>query len=456
MQVAMDLLKTQSSVARREPIRRAALDDTLAICAEVLLPTIAKGVIMRRPRVLAIAEALDLDRRAIRRMRRVRDQHGEAPLLLGIPGRSLAMILSPEDVHRILSETPEPFSTATKEKRAALAHFEPKQALISEGAARADRRRFNEQVLDAHQPVHQLAEWFLCVVDEEVERMCAHLGEARELGWRQFSRAWFRIVRRVIFGEAAAVDFELSEMMARLRRFANWAFLAPRQTRLTEKLLDRIHFYIERAEPHTLAAVIARTYSTPITAPAQQVPQWLFAFDPAGMATFRALALLAAHRDYGRLVRTEMEGRRGRDRAHLPLTRAAVLESLRLWPTTPLILRESTHKTEWTSGTLPAGTEFIIYTPFFHRDNERLAFADRFTPELWMSGEQPSTAALVPFSEGPAFCPGQNLVLLLASATIAAILDTARVRLIRRERLNPERPLPATLNHFALCFELAP
>jgi gluconate kinase len=31
------------------------------------------------------------------------------------------------------------------------------------------------------------------------------------------------------------------------------------------------------------------------TAAAQQVPQWLFAFDPAGIATFRAVALLAAH-----------------------------------------------------------------------------------------------------------------------------------------------------------------
>jgi hypothetical protein len=104
---------------------------------------LAKGVIIRRRTILSVAERLDLDRRAIRRMP-----------LLRVPGRSSAVILNLEHVHRVLEETPEPFAIDTKEKRAALAHFEPKGVLISEGAERADRRRYNEQVLESDRPAH--------------------------------------------------------------------------------------------------------------------------------------------------------------------------------------------------------------------------------------------------------------------------------------------------------------
>jgi hypothetical protein len=87
---------------------------------------VAKGVIIRRPTTLAIADWLDLDRRAIRTLQRLWAEYGSGPLMLRIPGRSLAVILDPEDVHRVLAESPDPFATATPEKVAALAHFEPK------------------------------------------------------------------------------------------------------------------------------------------------------------------------------------------------------------------------------------------------------------------------------------------------------------------------------------------
>jgi hypothetical protein len=96
---------------------------------------------MRRPRVVAMAEYLDLDARAVRRTQKIRNRYGAAPLLLRIPMRSPALILHPADVHRVLAETPEPFATASIEKRAALGDFEPKGSLVSHGPERADRRR---------------------------------------------------------------------------------------------------------------------------------------------------------------------------------------------------------------------------------------------------------------------------------------------------------------------------
>jgi len=235
-------------------------------------------------------------------------------------------------------------------------------------------------------------------VNEEAAGMATSARAAGCLTWTGFAGGWFRMVRRVVFGDGAAEDHELSRMTAALRPRANWAFLGPQRTGLRDRLLGRISAYLERAETDSLAAAMA----TALSAPAQQVPQWLFAFDPAGMATFRAMALLASHPDDARHVRAEMAGA---SRAEMPFTRAVMLDSLRLWPTTPLILRETTEETHWRSGCLPASTGVIIFAPFFHRDTERLPYADRFVPELWMDDAARGDWPLVPFSEGPAECP---------------------------------------------------
>jgi cytochrome P450 len=437
-------------------VPKASFRDTLAILLGVFLPTIAKGVIIRRPTMLAIADKLDLDRRAIRGMQRLRREYGPGPVPLHIPGRSLAVVLDPEDVHRILAESPDPFATATPEKTAALAHFEPKTVLISQGPERADRRRYNERVLEPHRPMHQMAEHFLEIVASEARHLRTRLRRQHNtLAWNDFSDAWFRIVRLVIFGEAAREDHELSSMMARLRFTANWAFLRPQRRGLREQLLARIRSYLVRADPNSLAGLMTHIPVTSQTAPEQQVPQWLFAFDPAGMTTFRSLALLASHPEQASMARQEINARSAPELHQMPYLRATVLESLRLWPTSPLILRESTGTTVWRNGAIPPNTGLVIFTPFFHRDDERLPWADSFSPELWID-KQPDrqTCALVPFSEGPAVCPGRELVLLLTTAMLAELLTDTQVRLKAPARLTAGKPLPATLNHYKLRFEL--
>jgi len=440
-----------ASQAETSLVPRATFLDTLRFLADVILPTISKGVILRRPRMVAIAEYLDLDRRAVRRMQRLRDRYGDGPLLIRLPGRTLAVILDPRHVQRVLAESPEPFSTASLEKRAALAHFEPKNVLLSEGDERAQRRRFHDQALDSDRSVHHLADSFLEVVSTEAEYLMTHLRHM-ELTWDDFSKAWFRIVRRIIFGPAARDDEQLTCMMAELRSAANWAFLRPQKKHLRDRLFQRIGGYLKQAHPDSLASVMARYPLSGAIAPEHQVPQWLFAFDPAGMATFRALALLATHREQYNLAREEIT--RDRRRQYQPYLRAAVLESLRLWPTSPLVLREATRPTFWDSGAIPAHSSIVIFTPFFHRDNERLPYADRFSPELWTNDHIEGNQSIIPFSEGPAICPGRHLVLLLTSAMLAAILERGEMRIKSAGRLNSHEPLPGTLNPYRLQFQV--
>jgi cytochrome P450 len=433
------------------PIPKASLRDSVAVFLEVLLPTIAKGPVIRRPRMVALSERLDLDRKAVRRMQRIRARYGDGPLRIHFPIGERALILSPEHVHRVLEQSPEPFATASMEKVGALTHFEPKNALISHGAERAERRRFNEEVLESDRPAHHLADSFLQVVDEEAETILAGARQRGELTWDDFASGWFRLVRRIVLGNGAADDHELTELQDTLRSDANWAMFRPKRTGLRETFFARLRDHLARAEPGSLAAVMAETHATDETAPSHQTPQWLFAFDPAGMNTFRALALLVSHPEQLERARQEIRSREGTSREYLPFLRATILESLRLWPTTPMVLRETTRKTTWETGTMAPKTGILIFAPFLHRDDRRLPYADRFTPDLWLEERTREDWPLIPFSAGPAICPGRNLVLLVSSAMLAALLDDRQITL-RSHQLHPTRPMPAILDNYALRF----
>jgi cytochrome P450 len=199
---------------------------------------------------------------------------------------------------------------------------------------------------------------------------------------------------------------------------------------------------------------MAATHASAVTAPPQQVPQWLFAFDPAGMTTFRALAVLATHPAHAAQAQAELRDRAGQALPDYPYLRACLLDTVRLWPTTPMVLRQTTAETLWERGPMPARTGVMIYAPFFHRDEARLPEANRFAPELWLRRLDNRDYPLIPFSGGPAFCPGRNLVLAVGSAMLARLLDGRRAQLIAGARLDPARPLPATLNNYGLRFAL--
>src|SRR6266545_2662491 len=357
----------------------ASVPDTLRVLSTVLAPVLAQGPIIRRPRVLALAERLDADRRAGRLLRRLRTRYGSGPLRLRVPGRSVVVLLSPEDVRTVLLGTPEPYTPANREKVAALSHFQPHGVLVSSGPLRAERRRVNEAVLDTGRPVHRLGADFAHAIRTETGTL------PDELDWAGFSAMWWRIVRRIVLGAGARDDDELTDLLTGLRRAANGA---------------------------------------------GQVPHWLFAFDAAGIAAYRALALVAA--DPGAST----------DPAYL---RAAVLESVRLWPTTMVILRDSTAPVDG----FPAGTAYVIVSSYLHRD-PALPYADRFAPEIWLDGRADDTGALVPFSAGPGTCPGRDLVLFTTGTLLDALLDGYLFRPV--PRLDPAGPLPGTLDHTALRF----
>lgn len=434
---------------RHDPAQlpRATLAETRAVLARAVGPLIAKGVIVRRPLVVGLLGATGAEMTGVRTLQALRARYGPGPVMLKTPGRDLAVILSPDHARRVLAGTPEPFQSDMREKHAALSRFEPQGSLISRGRDRAERRAMNERVLDSGRPVHRLATEVDAVVEREADALLREAERRGGLSWDAYQDGWHRMARAVALGRTAAGDRKLGRLLVQLRGDANWAFLKPKRRRLRERFRSGLQAHLDRAEPGSIASLIPAA-ATPRAAPVDQVAQWLFAFDAAAIATFRALAVLASLPGYAQQARDE--ARRGPP--ELPLLRAAILESLRLWPTTPAILRETDRDTDWDGATMPAGTGLLIHAPFFHRDDGRLAYAHRFAPEIWAGGE-PERAPLVPFSAGPAICPGKSLVELLGSRMLA--------RLLRRDwtmadgrRLEQGR-MPVTFDQFSLLLRLA-
>ena len=147
-------------------------------------------------------------------------------------------------------------------------------------------------------------------------------------------------------------------------------------------------------------------------------------------------------------VRDELQG----DRA--PLLAACLQEAMRLFPTTPMLSRETTVELAWNGVTVPAGTQILIVNGFHHRDRSRLPYADRFAPEEWVDGDAGSDRGFNHFSQGPQGCPGRNLALLLGTAVLACVLrERDPLRAVRgAEGLDAAKPLPYVLNPFALRF----
>ncbi|MCK2219225.1 cytochrome P450 [Actinomadura sp. ATCC 31491] len=390
---------------------------SLALAATLVLPTVAQGTVIRRPAAVRLAGMADTDARAIGLLRRLRARYGDGPLLARVPGRGLAMLpLAAADVRRVLEDPA--FTPATEEKRGALAHFEPDAVLVTRDPELRERRReLNERVLCAGTAAHAR------VAEEE----SAALPREGTLTWPQWHAVHWRVARRVVLGDAARDDVLLTTLLDRLRRDANWSYLRGRRTDVRDAFRRRLAAHLERAEPGSLAGALAAAHAGPEVHPEGQAPHWLFSFDAAAVAGYRALALLTAFPG-------------PRDEAHL---RAAALESLRLWPTTLAILREAAGPNPWD---LPPGTLVVVYSPYVNRAEP----GDNYRPGLWLDGGE--SWAGVPFSAGFARCPGRDLVLTTTAALLRAFL---------RERsavpsLTLEDPLPAALDHIRLRFTVNP
>jgi cytochrome P450 len=189
------------------------------------------------------------------------------------------------------------------------------------------------------------------------------------------------------------------------------------------------------------------------------VPFWLMALDAVRTAVFNALALLttdpAAHERALAEVR-EADAAHGPGTvaglAKLAFVRACLLDSVRLYPAAPMLVRVTAAETEWNGETLPIGAKVLIPVAAHHRAR-RLPHANRFAPDLWLDGSADADWQMNVFSRGGAQCAGRNLALVLGTASLAELLRQREFELLR-PKLARDRPLPFGINPLRVRFAI--
>lgn len=421
----------------------------------VVIPNVLQGLFRRRPKAVAVANRLGVDKQVVGLIRGLRRQHGETAVWVRVVKERTLLVHSERDIRTVLGRSPEDFASDPPAKRKGMAHFQPHALTISRGSTWAERRRFTEAVLESGEPVHSLGDDLLAVADEEVRAMLAHTGA--ELAWPDWYAMWRRLTRRIVLGDGAREDEAISDLLTGLMDEANG--LPAKQSEDLDRLSGRLAAYVEAAEPGSLVARFADAPQTTRTEPAGQLQHWLFAFHETLSANaFRALALLASHPAQRALAEEELAGAEldsSQSVASLRYLGGCLQEAMRLWVTTPILGRETVRPVELGGETIQPGTQVMIVNLGGHRDPDRVAFADRFAPEQWVDGDAGDSWLFNHLSHGPQGCPGAGLVMLLGAAVLARMLCHAEPGLLS-PCLDPNRALPLSLDVFPMRFGLRP
>uniref|UniRef100_D3TQL2 Cytochrome P450 n=2 Tax=Glossina morsitans morsitans TaxID=37546 RepID=D3TQL2_GLOMM len=106
-----------------------------------------------------------------------------------------------------------------------------------------------------------------------------------------------------------------------------------------------------------------------------------------------------------------------------------IKETLRMYPSAPLITRRCTKETVLNGLILPTNTQINIYISDIMRDSKHFPEPSVFKPERFLAENTRNMHpfAFVPFSAGSRNCIGQKFAMLEIKAALVAILKTYRV-----------------------------
>jgi cytochrome P450 len=432
--------------ARESALPAASLPESLAVVATGLLPAIFRGLFSPRRGAMKLLTALDADRRAVAVLTKLRRKHhGEGLRLLG--GR-IVVLWGAEAIKDVLDHSADAYAGDAGAKAKGMSHFQPDALTLSRGAVWRDRREFNEAVLASRQRTHPLAGRFLAVVADEVGRLSLD----GRLEWPAWEVMFDRITLRVIFGDRAREHQQLTALLEQLVGESNRLVgLKPSE--------DYYEFYglLERQlldpDPESLIGRLRDAPQSDRTRIVHQIPHWMFAMrDTLAANAYRALAAVVADPEVSRRVLEEITHADLTDPeavADLRCLEGCLQEAMRLWPTTPLLARETTREVTLAGHELPAGTQVMLLNVFNHRDPETVADPDRLHPERWR--ERTRDYRFNHLSNGSQDCPGGPLVLLLGKAVLGGILARSELTLEHPELAAGER-LPHMLNFFETAF----
>jgi cytochrome P450 len=438
------------STTEASALPEASLPESLQFVVTGLLPSVGRGLFVPRERMMKLLTRLNTDAKAISALSGIRDKHGgQGAKLLG---GKIVVLWGPDAIRTVLDGSADAFDSGSGAKEKGMSHFQPDALTLSHGAEWRDRRAFTEAVLATSETVHPDGARFVAVVNDEVQRLRVG-GSDRPLDWATWEGLFDHITLRVIFGDRARTDQELTGLLEQLIGEAN-RIVGLSESDEYKELYEKLEGRLADAEPGSLIALVPDAPHTDRTRVTQQIPHWMFAMrDTLGANAYRALAAIVASPPVEEGVRRELDGADLNDPqalAGMSYLEGCLAEAMRLWPTTPLLAREAVRDTEILGEKIEAGTQVMMLNAFNHRDTGQVPDADRFNPHRWDSGEP--DYRFNHLSNGTQNCPGGPLVYLLGKAVLAHVLDEYDLKLTEPE-LPESGPMPEMLDFFSIRFD---
>jgi len=390
-------------------------------------------------------------------------KHGDV-VRLPLPGRRLYFSKSPADFRRVLSEKADVYKKSSDYRL--LGELIGDGLIVSESDVwRRDRRLL--QPLFHQQMLERFVSRIQRIADETLARWSAHGGElaiSDELTRIALGVIGHRVFSEDVTGEAARI----ARIMTRGQRYLAERGFAPLDVAKYLPTPGRIAFGrgLEELEG-IFGPIIARRWADPRPdehydllsilkaggASERSAGEHVRTFFAAGYDTVAAALtwtchLLGQHPQWQERLAAELDSvAGGRELAfaelrQLPVMRAVIDESLRLYPPAPAIGREATQDEVLSGHAIPKGSTVVLCILAAHRDARSWPDPQRFDPGRFLRGEAPPWAHL-PFGAGPRACLGTQFALMELQLVLAALL--------RRFRLAPGAgPAPKPIPQVAL------
>ena len=434
-----------------QTIPTVSIADSVAFNLCQIVPYYLRGIFTKNEFWISFWNKVHPDPLAVNLIRRLRQKYKSNYFYIYLLKTKSLVVLDLDGITRVLDHSPTPYAADPDLKRKGMSHFQPNALTISRGEEWKDRRQFNEAVLASGERLHPLADQFLRAIDQATERLTANAGQY--LVRDHFDHLFKRVTLEIIFGHEARDDTALAERLTAMMRESNRVFLLGKSKEF-DLFYERIRHYLESAQTGSLAAMCKHAPSTAQTKVENQIPHWMFAMmETLATNTMRALALIVSHPNVESRVRQEIQENgaqtpEGIDR--LSLLEGCIQEAMRLWPTTPMLMRHTLRDDVLGGNTIPSGTQVVILNGFNHRDWETNPDAGNFCPEFWL--DKRSDYRFNHLSNGTQVCAGKSLALFIAKAVIATLLVRGRY-VLRRPKLNIRKALPFQYDDFCTRFE---
>jgi cytochrome P450 len=426
----------------------ASLADSTKVVVAGLVPAVARGLFKPRRGMSKRLTALDADRRTVEVLSEIKRKHpGQGARLLG--GR-MVVLWGADAIREVLDKSADLYASDAGAKKKGMCHFQPDALTISRGDEWRDRREFTETVLATSERVHPSGDRFLTVLADEMSRMRI----SGRIEWERWERLFDHVTLRVVFGDKARGDQDLTALLSELMCEANRIVAGEAESSdAYHELHGRMEWYLRDPEPGSLVARFAEAPQTDETRVVHQIPHWIFAMrDTLAANAYRALAAIVSDEAVEKRVREEMEGKdltSASDVDGLRYLEGCLQEAMRLWPSTPLIAREATRDTTLAGEKIDEGTQVMIVNTFNHRDTDAVADADLLKPERWETDRR--DYRFNHLSNGSQWCPGEPLVLLLGKGVLAQTLEAWDVTVVEpRLPAGSREPLPHMLDFYSL------